>query len=81
VDNIKDNQAYRDVAMTDKQHDKTEVVYAICPSCGHRSSFKYLGTQIWPEEIAKRLGIPPRTELYLCDTCFSTISDRNMRED
>jgi len=67
--------------MTDKEHDKTEIVIAICPSCGQRSTFKHLGTQIWPDEIAKRLGIAPRSELYLCDTCFSTISERNLLED
>lgn len=67
--------------MADKKRDTSEVVIAICPSCGERTTFKYLGTQIWPKEIAARLGIPERSELYLCDSCFSTISDRTLLKD
>ena len=70
-----------DNMMSEKQHDTDELVVAICPSCGKRTSFKHLGTQIWPDEIAKRLNIPTQTELYLCNSCYSTISDRNMRKD
>lgn len=67
--------------MTDKNRDTSKIVVAICPSCGERTTFKYLGTQVWPEIIAKRLGIPERSELYLCDVCFSTISDRTLRKE
>lgn len=67
--------------MVNKQQDETDVVIAICPSCSERTTFKHLGTQIWPDEIAKRLNIPTHTELYLCDTCYSTISDRNLKKD
>jgi ribosomal protein L37AE/L43A len=67
--------------MTDNERDVSEVVSGICPSCGEHSTFTYLGTQIWPEIIAKRLKIPERSELYLCDKCFSTISDRTLPKD
>jgi hypothetical protein len=67
--------------MANTERGKLRVVTAICPSCGERTTFKYLGIQIWPDEIAKRLGIPARSELYLCNTCFSTISDRNLLKD
>lgn len=66
--------------MTEQQRDASDFLSAICPSCGEHATFKHLGTQVWPEQIARRLGIPAKTELYLCDICFSTISDRTLRD-
>jgi hypothetical protein len=45
-----------------------------CPSCGYEGSFKYIGTQVWPQEVAERLGVATSIALYQCENCLTTIS-------
>jgi hypothetical protein len=51
---------------------------AHCPSCRAWSTFRFVGEQHWPDEVAKLTGLPRTIQLYLCYTCGSTISEQNL---
>jgi DNA-directed RNA polymerase subunit RPC12/RpoP len=57
--------------VDDTEHERE----GICPACGQTVKFTLLGEQIWPPNVAKRLGIPEKTLLYICANCQSTISE------
>lgn len=47
---------------------------AMCPRCNHLADFDYLGTQTWPERVAKRLGKPVTVTVWKCGNCQTTLS-------
>lgn len=46
---------------------------ARCPTCDTHSSFQYLGTQRYPERVAKAAGMTPVVHTWMCDNCHTTI--------
>jgi hypothetical protein len=58
-----------------------KIIEGECPSCGYRGSFKHIGSQVWPEEVAAHLGVPSQIELYQCENCLTTISEPSLLGD
>jgi hypothetical protein len=58
-----------------------KIIESQCPSCGKFGSFKHIGSQNWPEEIAANLGVPSQIELYQCEHCLTTISSPSLPGD
>src|SRR5687768_2198001 len=51
---------------------------ARCPSCNAWSTFRAVGEQHWPLEVARLTGLPSTIRLYVCYNCGSTISEQNL---
>jgi len=54
------------------QHQPIQHSTYICPSCGVRSRFLYIGEQHWPEAIARRRGVAS-ISLWECGACGSSV--------
>jgi hypothetical protein len=63
-----------------KERRVTTVVEGQCPSCGVVGAFKFIGTQVWPEDVAIRLGVDLTVALYLCENCLTTVSEPMLLE-
>ena len=61
--------------MMMKERGVAKVVEGECPSCGYVGNFKFIGTQVWPEDVAMRLGVDMTVALYLCENCLTTVSE------
>lgn len=53
---------------------------AICPGCGSRSRFNYVGEQHCPPRLVKLRGGPVAFGLWTCADCHTTVSEFSLRE-
>jgi Zn finger protein HypA/HybF involved in hydrogenase expression len=61
--------------MTNEHTNYDELAFDLeCPTCEERATFIYRGKQIFPEVVAKKLGLPTDIHLWSCSHCHSTIS-------
>lgn len=61
--------------MTNEQTDYDELHFeADCPTCEAHSTFEYRGKQVFPQEVADKLGYPTVIHLWSCNNCSTTIS-------
>ena len=56
-------------------------IRALCPSCKQQADFYFIGTQQWPERVAKLLGKSTITTLWRCSHCRTTLSFDSEEED
>ncbi len=50
-------------------------IVLVCPSCRHKATFQYVGTQSVPDDVAERLELPLSITLWFCSHCDTTRSD------
>lgn len=50
-------------------------VTATCETCGHKTTFTYIGDQTWPQAVAEKLGLPTVVKLWRCEHCQTTVTD------
>lgn len=53
---------------------------AICPSCGRRNRFSYVGEQEWPPRLVKLRGGHVAFGLWTCAHCHTTVSEFSLRD-
>src|SRR5262245_56823095 len=66
------------VAIATRSRVMAERKFATCPTCQQCGQFDWLGEQRWPEEVARRLGLPSVITLWSCPSCMTTISDGDL---
>jgi ribosomal protein L37AE/L43A len=57
-----------------------EKMTAFCPSCGHHTTFTFVGVQVWPDRVAAALNVSPKTNLWHCGNCETTLSGNAFEE-
>lgn len=58
---------------------KRREISTMCPSCGRRATFAFLGWQRWPEEVAAQIGTPRCVGLWVCGACSTTLTRVGLR--
>ena len=66
------------VAIATRRSVMAEHKFATCPTCQQCGQFEWLGEQRWPEEVARKLGLPSVITLWSCPSCMTTISDSDL---
>lgn len=54
-------------------------IRTICPSCGRRATFTFLGWQRWPAEVAAQIGMPRCLGLWTCGACSTNLTRVGLR--
>jgi hypothetical protein len=52
-----------------------------CPSCHKTGTFQHIGTQKWPEAVAKKLNLPTVIEVYCCEHCHTSMTQVQLQEE
>lgn len=57
----------------------TRMTHHACPSCRRTEGFVYIGSQVWPEAVARRLNCDPVVSLWRCEACLTTVSSMELK--
>jgi len=74
IDRQRDHEMMQ-IMPKEQTHDDDDLHFeADCPTCETHAVFEYRGKQVFPVEVAEKLGYPNEIHLWSCSNCHTTIS-------
>jgi hypothetical protein len=56
-------------------------IYTACPGCQKTGHFVHIGTQTWPEAVARKLNLPTVIQVYRCEHCHTSLTEIQLRQE
>jgi hypothetical protein len=54
-------------------------IHCECPSCHKTGNFMHIGSQTWPEAVARKLNLPGVIQVYRCEHCHTTLTEQQLK--
>lgn len=61
--------------MKEMSQKQQKLLRGTCPSCHTLTNYTFLGIQHWPEEVARRLGVPIQQAMWQCKSCKTSVME------
>lgn len=55
-------------------------IHTDCPSCQKIGHFEHIGSQKWPEAVARKLNLPTVIEVYRCEHCHTSLTEVQLQQ-
>jgi transposase-like protein len=52
-----------------------------CPSCHQSGDFLHIGSQTWPEAVARKLNLPSLIQVYRCEHCHTSLTEQQLKKE
>jgi hypothetical protein len=55
-------------------------IHTACPSCQKTGTFIHIGSQTWPEAVARKLNLPTVIQVYCCEHCHTSLTEVQLQQ-